>query len=110
MTLAGCKNSPWKIARTLYIFEVLTVVIKIQVFWDVTSCKLINKLMTFRMSIAPSLSVSKQSWASSCLHRTSLVSKTLTIVPTDAHYYKIMEMLTHLLPDIYIPRGLIIHA
>ena len=30
---------------------------------------------------------------SSCLHRTSIVSKTLFIVPTDAHYYKIIEML-----------------
>ena len=30
---------------------------------------------------------------SSCLHRASVVSKTLFIVPTDAHYYKIMEML-----------------
>ena len=30
---------------------------------------------------------------SSCLHRASIVSKTLFIVPTDAHYYKIIEML-----------------
>jgi len=27
------------------------------------------------------------------LHRTSIVSKTLFVVPTDAHYYKIIEML-----------------
>ena len=31
---------------------------------------------------------------SSRLHRASIVSKTLFIVPTDAHYYKIIEMLT----------------
>jgi hypothetical protein len=30
---------------------------------------------------------------SSCLHRASIVSKTLFIVPTDAHYYKIIELL-----------------
>jgi hypothetical protein len=30
---------------------------------------------------------------SSCLHRASIVSKTLFIVPTDAYYYKIIEML-----------------
>ena len=30
---------------------------------------------------------------SSCLHRASRVSKTLFIVPTDAHYYKIIELL-----------------
>ena len=30
---------------------------------------------------------------SSYLHRTSIVSETLFIVPTDAHYYKIIEML-----------------
>jgi len=30
---------------------------------------------------------------SSYLHRASIVSKTLPIVPTDAHYYKIIEML-----------------
>ena len=30
---------------------------------------------------------------SSCLHRASIVSKTLFIVPTDARYYKIIEML-----------------
>ena len=30
---------------------------------------------------------------SSYLHRASIVPKTLFIVPTDAHYYKIMEML-----------------
>ena len=30
---------------------------------------------------------------SSCLHRASIVSKTFFIVPTDAHYYKIIEML-----------------
>ena len=30
---------------------------------------------------------------SSCLHRTSIVSKTLFIVPTDTHYYKIIQML-----------------
>jgi hypothetical protein len=30
---------------------------------------------------------------SSCLHRTSIVSKHFFIVPTDAHYYKITEML-----------------
>ena len=30
---------------------------------------------------------------SSCLHRASSVSKTLFIVQTDAHYYKIIEML-----------------
>jgi len=30
---------------------------------------------------------------SSCLHRASIVSKTLFIVPTDAHYYKLIEML-----------------
>ena len=29
---------------------------------------------------------------SSCLHRASIISKTLFIVPTDAHYYKIIEM------------------
>ena len=28
-----------------------------------------------------------------CLHRASVVSKTLSIVPTDVHYYKIIEML-----------------
>ena len=31
--------------------------------------------------------------SSSCLHSASIVSKTLFIVPTDAHYYKIIEML-----------------
>jgi len=30
---------------------------------------------------------------SSYLHRASVVSKTLFIVPNDAHYYKIIEML-----------------
>jgi hypothetical protein len=30
---------------------------------------------------------------SSCLHRASIVSKTLFIIPTDAHYYKSVEML-----------------
>jgi len=30
---------------------------------------------------------------SSHLHRASIVSKTLFIVPNDAHYYKIIEML-----------------
>jgi hypothetical protein len=30
---------------------------------------------------------------SSYLHSASVVSKTLFIVPTDAHYYKIIEML-----------------
>jgi len=30
---------------------------------------------------------------SSYLHRASIVSKTLFVVPTDAHYYKIIEML-----------------
>jgi hypothetical protein len=30
---------------------------------------------------------------SSCFHRASTVSKTLFIVPTDAHYYKIIETL-----------------
>ena len=33
---------------------------------------------------------------SSFLHRASIVSKTLFIVPTDAHYYKIIEMLEQL--------------
>ena len=28
-----------------------------------------------------------------CLHRASVVSKTLLIIPNDAHYYKITEML-----------------
>jgi hypothetical protein len=28
-----------------------------------------------------------------CLHRASIVSKTLFIIPTDAHYYKSVEML-----------------
>jgi len=32
-------------------------------------------------------------WVFSCLHRASVVSKTLFIIPTDAHYYKIIEML-----------------
>jgi hypothetical protein len=32
-------------------------------------------------------------WQSSCLHRASIVSKTLFIVPTDAQYYKVTEML-----------------
>jgi hypothetical protein len=30
---------------------------------------------------------------SSCLHPASVVSKTLFIIPTDAHYYKSVEML-----------------
>jgi hypothetical protein len=30
---------------------------------------------------------------SSCSHRASIVSKTLFTVPTDAHYYKTIEML-----------------
>ena len=30
---------------------------------------------------------------SSCLHRASIVSKTLFIIPTDAHNYKVIEML-----------------
>ena len=30
---------------------------------------------------------------SSCLHRGSIVSKTLFIIPTDAHNYKIIGML-----------------
>jgi len=34
----------------------------------------------------------KLSKLSSCLHRASIVSKTL-IVPTDAHYYEIIEIL-----------------
>jgi hypothetical protein len=29
----------------------------------------------------------------SCLHCASIVSKTLFIIPTDAHYYKIIETL-----------------
>jgi len=35
----------------------------------------------------------KRIFQSSCLHRASKVSKTLFIVPTDAHYYRIIEML-----------------
>jgi hypothetical protein len=30
---------------------------------------------------------------SSCLHRASIVSKTLLIIPTDVYYYKSVEML-----------------
>jgi hypothetical protein len=33
---------------------------------------------------------------SSCLHRASIVSKTLFIIPTDAHNYKIIGMLKQL--------------
>ena len=36
---------------------------------------------------------------SSCLHRASIVSKTLFIVLTDAHYYKIIEMLKQFLKN-----------
>jgi len=32
-------------------------------------------------------------FTSSCLHRASIVSKTHFIIPNDAHYYKIIEML-----------------
>ena len=32
-------------------------------------------------------------FVSSCLQRVSIVSNTLFIVPTDTHYYKIVEML-----------------
>ena len=35
----------------------------------------------------------KRASYSSCLRRASIVLKTLFIVPTDAHYYKIIEML-----------------
>ena len=35
----------------------------------------------------------KTNYQSSYLHRASIVSKTLFIVPTDARYYKIIEML-----------------
>jgi hypothetical protein len=38
--------------------------------------------------------MSQDTGESSCLHRAaSIVSKTLFIIPTDAHYYKSVEML-----------------
>ena len=45
------------------------------------------------MSISPYLLIYDISSKSSCLHRASTVSKTHFIVPTDADYYKIIEML-----------------
>jgi len=53
---------------------------------------------------------------SSYLHHASIISKTLFIVPTDAHYYKITEMLKqftnlkleHLLRHVLVHAGTII--
>jgi len=40
-----------------------------------------------------SRTIIKQHTLSSCLHRASIVSRTLFVVATDAHYYKIIEIL-----------------
>jgi hypothetical protein len=42
-------------------------------------------------------------------YRASIVSKTRFIVPTDAHYYKIIEMLNNLKLQ-YLPRHVSVHA
>ena len=49
--------------------------------------------VSLRLQSGPPFRISKQYTESSCLHRASIVSKTLFIVPTDARYYKIIEML-----------------
>jgi hypothetical protein len=47
--------------------------------------------------------IDKQMRVYSRLHRASIVSKTLFIVPTDAHYYKIIEMLNQYKITILVP-------
>jgi hypothetical protein len=54
-------------------------------------CKLLS--FTLREEHKLRLYENKVQKRTSCLHRAPLVSKTLFIVPTDAHYYKIIEML-----------------